>query len=187
MSLIYTDGYFRSGSNFLHHSIKLAYSNSQVISEDPAPHLGIGLIRDKNIYDGIAIVVKNPLSQLHSIFSFFKIEDNSLAQIEQISNLKSYLIDLVSNKNDAFIVNFDSLISDHNSVMLQFSQRFPNIGVPNTVSTEDILSDISNSGKVHAVPGFNSRKNNDLLSLIQNSYNDDILELEEIYGQIIGE
>lgn len=184
MSLIYSDGYFRSGSNFLYHSIKLAYPNSQVTSEDPVPHLGVGLIKDKSIYSGIAVSVKSPLSTLHSVFSFFKIEDNDTAKAEQIANLKAYLIDLNNNKNDVFIVKFEDLISDHNSAMLNFSQRFLNIGVPNTTSVEDVLSDINNSGKAHAVPGFNTRKSDELMELIQNQYSAAIEELNEIYIQL---
>lgn len=178
MTLIYSDGYFRTGSNFLQESLKIAYPNAVITSDDPFPHYGIGLVKDLTIYSGIAISLRDPVHTLGSSFSFFKIENNSEQKNEHIKYLKVYLEDLKNNKENVFISKFDEMSTDINFVLNKFYQKFPQLGEPLQVNNLDVTNSLISSGRPHAVPGFNTRDNTELYSTIRSDF---AVELEAIY------
>lgn len=185
MTLIYSDGYFRTGSNFLQHSLKLAYLDATVTSEDPFAHYGIGLVKDLTIYSGIAISLRDPVHTLGSVFSFFKIENNSEQKNEHIKYLKIYLQDIKNNKNNIFISKFDEMSNDVNLVLDKFYQKFPQVGQPLQINDLDVVNSIISSGASHAVPGFNTQDNTELYSTIRADFATELEEIYTIYNEIM--
>jgi hypothetical protein len=185
MTLIYSDGYFRTGSNFLHHSLKIAYPNAVVTSDDPAPHFGVGLIKDLTIYSGIAISLRDPVDTLCSIFSFFKIENNLEQKNQHVKYVKTYLEDIKINKENIFISKFDEMSADINSVLNKFYQKFPQLGEPLQVNDLDVTNSLISSGRTHAVPGFNTEDNTELHSQITTEFAADLEQIYLIYNEII--
>lgn len=178
MTLIYSDGYFRTGSNFLQHSLKIAYPNAVITSDDPSPHYGVGLIKDLTIYSGIAISLRDPVHTLGSIFSLFKIEDDLEQKNQHVKYLKTYLEDIKNNKENVFIFKFNEMSNDINAALNKFYEKFPQVGEPLQVNNLDVTNSLISSGKLHTVPGFNTQDNTELYSTIRSDF---AVELEAIY------
>ena len=185
MTLIYSDGYFRTGSNFLQHSLKIAYPEATITSNDPVPHYGIDLIKDLTIYSGIAISLRDPIHTLGSIFSFFKIKYDSERKIQEVKNLKGYLKDMQDNKENIFIFKFDEMSDDINSVLNKFYQRFPQMGQPIQINDSDVVNSIISSGAVHAVPGFNTEDHTELYATIRADFSSELEDIYSIYNDLI--
>ncbi len=185
MTLIYSDGYFRTGSNFLYNSLQLAYPEATITSNDPVTHYGIGLVKDLTIYSGIAISLRDPVHTLGSIFSFFKIKYDSERKIQEVKNLKGYLKDMQDNKENIFICKFDEMSDDINAVLNKFYERFPQVGQPIQINDSDIINSIISSGATHAVPGFNTQDLTELYSTIRADFATELEEMYAIYNEIV--
>lgn len=185
MTLIYCDGYFRTGSNFLQHSLKIAYPEADVTSYDPVPHYGVGLIKDLTIYSGLAVSLRDPLHTLGSVFSFFRIENSSEEKAQHIRALKGYLVDIQTNKENIFMSDFNEMADDVNLVMQKFYQKFPEVGAPAQVEALAVTDSLLASGKSHAVPGFNTEDKEDLYSRITADFTTELEELRAIYNEIL--
>lgn len=185
MSLIYSDGYFRTGSNFLRNSLQLAYPEATVTSEDPVPHYGIGLVKDLTVYSGIAISVRDPLQTLSSVFSFFRAQNDASQKLYHIKALKGYLTDLQVNKDSVFVVKFGDMTTDINLTINSFAQKFPELGTPTLIDVNDINQSVIDSGAIHAVSGYNAALRVEEQEDILTNYAEELTELNSIYNEIV--
>lgn len=182
---ILADGFFRSGSHYIYYIFKNAYPNDEVFYGYPMPHYGVD-DSVKSEFTNIAITIRNPYDVLVSCVHEFSLINDDERTNFHINKLKGYFTEILQEKNNLCILNFDDLTTNLDLCLNKFATKFPecaNFILPNV---EEIKNQMKIEAPSNALPFEDGNIRDDAKAYLnQDKFTESLAELNLLYQELI--